>query len=53
MLHQGAVVADDSIASLRTLLSRSSLEGVFSQLVIRQDPEQLARDLADVSALGA
>lgn len=53
VLHQGAVVADDSIASLRTLLSRSSLEGVFSQLVIRQDPEQLARDLADVSALGA
>lgn len=53
VLHQGAVVADDSIASLRTLLSRSSLEGVFSQLVIRQDPEQLARDLADVSALSA
>jgi len=53
VLHQGAVVADDSIASLRTLLSRSSLEGVFSQLVIRQDPEQLARDLADVSAMGA
>ena len=53
VLHQGAVVADDSIASLRTLLSRTSLEGVFSQLVIRQDPEQLARDLADVSALGA
>ena len=53
VLHQGAVVADDSIASLRTLLSRSSLEGVFSQLVIRQDPAQLARDLADVSALGA
>ena len=53
VLHHGAVVADDSIASLRTLLSRSSLEGVFSQLVIRQDPEQLARDLADVSALSA
>ena len=53
VLHQGAVVADDSIDALRTLLSRSSLEGVFSQLVIRQDPEQLARDLADVSALGA
>lgn len=53
VLHQGAVVADDSIERLRTLLSRNSLEGVFSQLVIRQDPEQLARDLADVSALGA
>ena len=53
VLHKGGVVADDSIERLRTLLSRTSLEGVFSQLVIREDPEQLARDLADVSALGA
>jgi ABC-2 type transport system ATP-binding protein len=52
VLHQGAVVADDSIERLRTLLSRNSLEGVFSQLVIKEDPEQIARDLADVSALG-
>jgi ABC-2 type transport system ATP-binding protein len=53
VLHQGAVVADDSIANLRTLLSRSSLEGVFSQLVIREDPEQLAHRLIDVSRLSA
>ena len=53
VLHQGEVVADDSIARLRTLMSRTTLEGVFSQLVIREDPEALARDLADVSALGA
>jgi ABC-2 type transport system ATP-binding protein len=53
VLHQGNVVADDSIARLRTLMSSTSLEGVFSQLVIREDPETLARDLADVSALGA
>ena len=51
VLHQGAVVADDSIDRLRTLLSRSSLEGVFSELVIKEDPEQIARDLADLSAL--
>ena len=38
---------------LRTLLSSNSLEGVFSQLVIREDPEKLARDLADLSALSA
>lgn len=50
VLQKGAVVADDSIAALRTLLSSSSLEGVFAQLVIRDDPEQLARDLADLSA---
>jgi len=53
VLHQGAVVADDSIASLRTLMSQDSLEAVFSQLVIRDDPEQMARDLAAVSAMRA
>lgn len=51
VLHRGAVVADDSIARLRTLLSRTSLEGVFSELVIREDPEQLAHKVADVAAL--
>jgi ABC-2 type transport system ATP-binding protein len=53
VLHHGNVVADDSIERLRTSLSRNSLEGVFAELVIREDPETLARDLADVSALGA
>jgi ABC-2 type transport system ATP-binding protein len=53
VLHRGTMVADDSIERLRTLLSQSSLEGVFAELVIRDDPEQLARNLADVSALGA
>jgi hypothetical protein len=46
-------VADDSIARLRTLMSSTSLEGVFAQLVIREDPETVARDLADVASLGA
>ena len=31
VLHKGDVVADDSIERLRTLLSQSSLEGVFSR----------------------
>ena len=53
VLHKGDVVADDSIVRLRTLLSQSSLEGVFAELVIREDPEQLARNLADLSAVGA
>jgi ABC-2 type transport system ATP-binding protein len=53
VLHKGAIVADDSIERLRTLLSQTSLEGVFSELVMREDPEQLARDLADLSAMGA
>jgi ABC-2 type transport system ATP-binding protein len=53
VLHKGTMVADDSIERLRTLLSRTSLEGVFSQLVVREDPEQVARDLAEVSAWSA
>lgn len=50
VLQKGKVVADDSIEALRTLLSSKTLEGVFAQLVIRDDPEQLAKDLADLSA---
>ena len=53
VLHKGSVVADDSIARLRELSSSTSLEGVFSQLVIREDPESLARDLADLAAVRA
>jgi ABC-2 type transport system ATP-binding protein len=53
VLHEGAVVADDSVDRLQTLMSRSSLEGVFSKLVMRIDPEMVARDLAEAAALGA
>jgi ABC-2 type transport system ATP-binding protein len=53
VLHEGAIVADDSVGNLQALLSRTSLEGVFSQLVITSDPQQTARELADVAALGA
>lgn len=53
VLHRGAVVADDSVERLQAVMSRTSLEGVFAELVIREDPERIARDLADVSALGA
>jgi ABC-2 type transport system ATP-binding protein len=51
VLHKGDVVANDSIVRLRTLLSQSSLEGVFSELVIRENPELLAKDLAELSAM--
>ena len=53
VLHKGQVVADDSIERVRAMASSGSLEGVFAQLVIRDNPEQLARDLADLAALGA
>jgi ABC-2 type transport system ATP-binding protein len=50
VLHRGHVVADDSIANLEQLMTRESLEGVFAQLVLREDPERTARDVADVVA---
>jgi ABC-2 type transport system ATP-binding protein len=53
VLHKGNVVADDSIERLRTVLASSTLEGVFAQLVIRDDPAQLAKDLANLSAMSA
>jgi ABC-2 type transport system ATP-binding protein len=53
VLYKGAVVADDSVEHLQVLMSRSSLEGVFSQLVIKEDPARIASDLAAVAALGS
>jgi ABC-2 type transport system ATP-binding protein len=48
VLHRGRVVADDSVAHLRTLMTSQSLEDVFAQLVLREDPEQTAQEIADV-----
>ena len=53
VLHKGAVVADDSVERLQLLMSRTSLEGVFSELVIKEDPARIAGDLAAVAALGS
>lgn len=53
VLHGGQVVADDSVARLRTLMSSDSLADVFSQLVLREDPEQTARDIAGVVTMRA
>ena len=50
VLHHGKVVADDSVAQLRALMARGSLEEVFAQLVRHVDPEQTANDIADVVA---
>jgi ABC-2 type transport system ATP-binding protein len=53
VLHEGRVVADDSVTELRTVLASSSLEQVFAHLVLQQDPERTARDIADVVTVGA
>jgi ABC-2 type transport system ATP-binding protein len=53
VLHRGQVVADDSASRLRMLMSRDSLEAVFAQLVVQDNPDRTASDIADVAALRA
>ena len=53
VLHGGRVIAHDSVQHLRERLSRDSLEDVFTDLVMQEHPERLAREIADVSALRA
>jgi ABC-2 type transport system ATP-binding protein len=53
VLHEGRVVADDSVHRLRTMLATSSLEQVFAHLVLRREPAQVAQDIADVVTTGA
>jgi ABC-2 type transport system ATP-binding protein len=45
ILHKGRVVANDSIAELRTLMSLPTLEDIFSQLAIEQDTASITRDM--------
>jgi ABC-2 type transport system ATP-binding protein len=53
VLHRGKVVADASVEQLRSVVASSSLADVFAQLVLRDDPETTARDIASVIALRA
>jgi ABC-2 type transport system ATP-binding protein len=48
ILHRGKVVADDSIARLRTLMSVSTLEQIFSQLAVEHDSTAVSRQIADL-----
>jgi ABC-2 type transport system ATP-binding protein len=48
VLHEGACVAAGTPRELRTLLSQDSLERVFAQLALQQDPERTALDIAEV-----
>jgi ABC-2 type transport system ATP-binding protein len=50
VIHRGHVVANDTVEALQRLVSRSSLEEVFSQLVLRVDLERTAADIVDVVA---
>ena len=48
ILHDGRVVAHDSVARLAELMELPSLEQVFRRLVIETDIEGVARDLIAV-----
>jgi len=48
VLHRGRIVAQDTVQQLRFLMSHESLEDVFAELVLETNPEQTARDIADV-----
>ena len=50
VIYKGRIVADDSVATLRSRLAQSDLEGVFSQLVQQEDMESRARDIAALLA---
>jgi hypothetical protein len=45
ILHQSRVVAHDSVARLRELMTLPDLEQIFSQLVKQEDTDQRAHDL--------
>ena len=50
VIYKGRVVADDSVATLRSRLAQPDLEGIFSQLVQQEDMEARARDIAAMLA---
>jgi ABC-2 type transport system ATP-binding protein len=48
ILHRGRIVADDAIASLRTLMALPTLEQIFAELAMEHDPLAVSRELADL-----
>jgi ABC-2 type transport system ATP-binding protein len=51
ILRGGEVVADDSAARLRALMSLPSLEEVFAELAVRENVEDLAQALLEATRL--
>jgi ABC-2 type transport system ATP-binding protein len=48
ILHRGKIVADDSIEHLRTLMELPTLEEIFSQLAVEQNPTAISKEIADL-----
>jgi ABC-2 type transport system ATP-binding protein len=47
VLHQGRMVAHDSVERLRELMQLESLEEIFSELVFTEDPQAVAGRIVD------
>lgn len=45
ILHRGKVMANDEVAGLREMMQLKSLEAIFTQLAVREDPEAEAEEL--------
>ncbi len=48
ILHRAKIVADDSIAALRSMTELPTLEEIFSQLAVEQDTASIAQHFADL-----
>lgn len=48
ILHKGKLVADDSIETLRSLMSLPTLEEIFRQLAVEQNTTQVAAEIANL-----
>ncbi|MFN7925308.1 MAG: ABC transporter ATP-binding protein [Bryobacteraceae bacterium] len=51
ILHKGRVVADDSIDQLRSLMERPTLEEIFTQLAVEQDPAGIVEEMLQLIAM--
>jgi ABC-2 type transport system ATP-binding protein len=51
ILHKGKVVANDSIAELRALMSLPTLEEIFAQLAIEQDTQGITQQIVQLMEL--
>ena len=48
ILHQGRVVANDSIRQLRAIMAQPNLEGIFSQLAVEQDTRAISLEMIQI-----
>lgn len=48
IIHKGSIVADDSVENLRSLMHLPSLEEIFDQLIVQEDTEAIAQEMAEI-----